>query len=388
MRKEAGFEYTFKNIQSTIRFQFEALGFYSDAYIISPAFRPMLKNLNISLSYPEYVGRKNQVLKDAGHLLIPEGTKIKWDMKTAYSDSVCIVFPNQPFQSSEGNAIKQDEHFYFSKRANKSEPYQIVLKNEQGTNKNTIEYYIEVIEDQLPKISTNILVDTSLYRYIYVNGQIDDDYGISALEVYYRIYDAYDGGDAIPFEKTDIAFNQNTTAQSFFYGFQLDSLNIKQDEILEYYVEVRDNDPIHNYKATQTQRYIFALPTKEEIATKVEQSQKDAEDELYKLKNKAEVLEKTLEALDEEFIQKKRLNWEDKKALEDLILQQKDMQAALEEMKKKFQKAIEEQKRLMGADKQSMKKAKELQDIVDNILDKETQKLMEDLQKYAGAAER
>ncbi|MEM7108235.1 MAG: hypothetical protein AAF519_08415, partial [Bacteroidota bacterium] len=72
----AEFQYTFKKLQVTKSFSFEAAGFESDQYVINVVQRPILKTFNVYLDFPGYLSRKKERLSNVGNLQVPEGTKI------------------------------------------------------------------------------------------------------------------------------------------------------------------------------------------------------------------------------------------------------------------------------------------------------------------------
>ena len=155
------FSYTLKKIAKTVQFEFEAAGFNSEKYNLKVVNRPNIKNFNVELSYPSYLNRKDERLSNIGTLQVPEGTGIKWQFQTLYTDSISINFikDKEIFE-----AKKIEEQLYIAdKQALTSSTYEVILVNEFTRNKDKIMYQLEVIPDEFPQISVQQYIDTVLY---------------------------------------------------------------------------------------------------------------------------------------------------------------------------------------------------------------------------------
>ena len=183
--KAGEFTYMFEKIQNGIAFQIEASGFYSDAYTIILANRPEITELKVNLEYPRYLGRRNEELKNAGSLEVPEGTKITWKIGTANAAKAFISFSSQ--ETPNPMQIVDDQLFTFGKNFNNPEQYSIDLENEQSKNKEKIAYSIAVAKDAFPEITVDYLKDSVLFKSIILGGAVGDDYGVTQLDLIYQV---------------------------------------------------------------------------------------------------------------------------------------------------------------------------------------------------------
>ena len=179
------FQYTIYKIQKSTSFHFEAAGFTSNTYSIKVIERPSLLYFDSALIFPAYLKRKNETLKNAGNLVVPEGTKVIWTFNASGTDEIFLGFDKEN-QASKAVETANGK-FKFEKSLKKSGDYFLRLKNDNAFNKEEIKYFIEVVPDLFPKITSTQLSDTAFYNNILVGGSIADDYGFSKLSLFYTI---------------------------------------------------------------------------------------------------------------------------------------------------------------------------------------------------------
>lgn len=108
------FSYTFSNVQKDLPFKLFAGTIVSPEYTLKVIMKPVIQSFQVHLEYPAYIGKKNEILENTGDLIIPVGTKIRWNFNMAYTDHLY-------FKSSEDKSqleiSRQGEHdFQFSKK--------------------------------------------------------------------------------------------------------------------------------------------------------------------------------------------------------------------------------------------------------------------------------
>lgn len=367
------FEYTYENLREDIRFRIEANGFLTEEHEVKTINRPALINFNVALDYPNYTGFKNQRLDNTGNLIVPEGTKIEWRFNTNYTENLSINLSNDSLATK---AEPEGEQVYtYGHTARENLNYSIGLDNEFGKNREPISYRIEVIPDEYPQISLEQHQDTALFSYIVLGGNISDDYGISALMIKYRI------GKGDNFSSINIPFQRSSTNQSYYMYWNIDSLAIKNGQKMEYFVQVWDNDGINGRKSTQTGVYEIKVPSLEELNKMVSESSDAAETQLEKSLEESKELNEDLKNVEDRLKGKKNLNWEDKKALEELLEQKEKIEEEIKNLQKQNQDYNEKSERFQKKNETLKKKSDELKKLMDELLDEETKKLYEELQK-------
>jgi hypothetical protein len=374
--KPGTFTYTFEKIQQDFPFQMEAAGFFSTPMTIHLVDRPELLDLEIKLSFPGYIKRLPETIKNAGHLEIPEGTRVAWTLRAAHAQSAVIQFTSNP--TPGGMQSIDNEVFNYSKGFFNPDEYAILLENENSKNKDRISYRIDVIKDQFPGLIVEHMKDSVLFRSIILGGTLSDDYGLSRLELHYLLT----GKDKAEERKTiSLPVNSHEAQQNFFYAWRLDSLKLSAGDKLQYYLEVWDNDGVHGHKSTKSASYQFELPDAEAFKAEITRSQSSAESEIQKSLNKARSLKDAIDEAEQKLKGKQSLDWQDKKMLEDLIEQRKNLDQAVKDLQEKNRLLEEKKDAFSDQNERIREKSEQIQKLMNELLDPETKKLFEELEK-------
>ncbi|MBB6463813.1 DUF4175 family protein [Flammeovirga kamogawensis] len=373
------FVHTFKKIQHGVKFRFKAAGYYSKEFKINTLTRPNLSKFSVQVTYPRYTNKPNETLENTGNLLVPEGSNITWLFDTKTTDSIQLYFKEVALKADAETL--ENNVFKYAYKTNESTSYSVTLSNIYGTNKDSISYFLNVIKDKYPSISMRQYQDTVMFDYLVFGGNIGDDYGITRLRTRYRIKKKEDTKPPTTFNKIDIPFNRKAIDQSFYYKLETNQFNLKEGDKLEYFVEVYDNDGVNGNKRSKTPMYTFMLPTSAEIEKDLEESKKETENKLEETLAKADELNKNLKKLEEKLKGKRQLTWQDKKDIQKLIEERKALQQELENLQQQSQELKDKQSKFSEQDKSVAQKAEQLQKIIENINDEETQKLYDELQK-------
>jgi hypothetical protein len=373
--KPGEFEYTFEKVQNEIPFQLQASGFFSMPYTLQLINRPELLRLKMTLEFPSYLGRKNDEIVNTGNAEVPEGTQISWQINTSHTQKAFAGFTSLP--GREQMQSIDNESFKISRRFVSTDQYWIDLENEQSKNKDKIVYSVQVNKDQYPEIEVDHLKDSVLYRNIFLGGTVRDDFGLTALALNYQIT----RGSRVEDKKVDIALARNQVQQSFFYQWRLDSLNLQPGDKLTYYLQVWDNDGVNGHKSTKSSTYTFALPGEEELKNEIAQSQSSAQNKIDESLKKAQDMRKAIDEAQQKLKGKQVLDWQDKKMLEDMMNQKKDLDQMLNELQKQNEQLDQKKETLSDQDQKIREKAEKIQKLMDELLDPETKKLFEELEK-------
>jgi hypothetical protein len=370
------FEYTFEKIQNAMSFQIEASGFFSQGYKININNRPSLNQAKIQLKYPGYIGRRADEVTNAGAIEIPEGTMVFWKIGAANTARASILFSSN--ESISQMQLIDKQVFSFEKGFKNSDQYSILLENESSKNKDKISYSINVIKDQNPEIFVENMKDSVLYKSILLGGQVKDDYGISSLHLNYKIDESSGEGKN---KSIRIPIAPGRAQQNFFFPWNLDSLNLKPGSQLSYYFEVWDNDGVNGRKSTRSANYIFALPSSDELKNEIANQQNSTEDKIDKSLKKAKDLKESINDAKQKLKGKQSLDWQDKKLLEDLVTKKQKLDETIEELKKE-NKLLEQQKESFTDENERIKeKSEQIQKLMNELLDEDTRKLFNDLEK-------
>ncbi|MDJ1482435.1 ATPase [Cytophagaceae bacterium YF14B1] len=373
------FSFTFNKIQKAFDFHFEAADFQSNGYEVHLIPRPSLEIFSAKLKYPTYLKRTDEILNNVGNLLVPEGTQIQWEFKSADTDSLLVTFGN----ASNPTVAEQpsEETFLFSTKATKSENYQVKLKNRFGFNKEDINYFLDVIPDQYPKITLESFKDTTLFNYLVFGGNIADDYGFSKLAIVYSVIPADEENKSQHTGTIPLNLQANQTIQNYYHQWSLEKLQLAPGDKIQYYVQVWDNDGVNGPKAAKSQVFTFAIPNDKQLEDNQEQLSKQTSSKISSALTKASRLKKEINTLEDRLKTKKQLDFQDKKQIEEVLKKRQELNAELEKLQEQMKSLNQQQNRFSETNPQLMEKMDQLQKLMNNLLDEETKKLYEELEK-------
>lgn len=370
------FTYNFDNLQRDMNFYLEAAGYNSTKYKVSLVDRPAVLSFNVKLNYPSYLNKPSEQLANVGNLLVPQGTVVHWEFAADHTDSLRLKFNIDPkplvAQSIDNNM------FVLNRRLMQNSQYTVSLKNGSVSTPSVIQYNVQVIPDRFPQISVDRIQDTVTYNYISLSGQISDDYGISKLRLNYKIN--RNGKPSALFTK-DIPVNHSTTSQNFLYNWSLDSLHLGQEDKLEYYVQVWDNDGVNGPKSSRSNQLNFVIPSNVEVQKQIDKSAEKTEEQIDNALSKTQAIKKELNQMEDRMRTKKSSDFQDKKQLQDVLQKRDELMREIQKLQEQFQKTNDTQQRFAEKNQQIQDKLEQLKKLFNELLDPESKQLYEQLKQ-------
>lgn len=367
------FSYTFKNLQQSKHLFFNGGGFRSATYLIEVKPRPSLLNISANLVFPAYLNRKNEQVANAGDLLVPEGTKITWILKTENSDNIDFTLQKRKEIIAVKNNIAQ-----FNAVLKHNADYSITPINGFIANRDTLKHQINVINDQYPAINVTETPDSLSRKALYFNGNITDDYGFSSLRFKFIVKEK---NRKVNETSTIIPIKNNQTENGFFFLWNLKNIDLKPGQQIEYFFEVADNDGVNGPKTTKSEIKIYQEPTQQQVAEQIAENSNTLKQKVEQTIKLANTIEKESKKLSENLLQKKTLNFEDKKAIEQLLEKQKQLDQSIKDIKEQNQKNTFQKEENNALNEELKEKQKKIDDLFNNVLDEKTRDLLKKLQQ-------
>lgn len=373
------FSYLFKNVQEEITFQLRGDDHYSQEYTLSTLPNPIILNFDLQLHYPSYTGQSDEIVKNNGNLMVPEGTQIKWLFNTQNTETLSVLFADTTFNLEPG----VPNTFTLNKQLVRSERYSVVTSNSLVQSSDSIEYRINVVPDQYPQIMVDEQVDTMSIQRKYFSGNIEDDYGFSRLTFNYKFLESNDtlGMTDMDMHTIEIPINNTASVDQFMYFWDMTGLNIQRGDRIQYYFEIWDNDGVNGSKSTRSSVMMFNAPTLEEISEQTDQQNQEIKEDIEDAMEEAQDLRNDWEKTLEEMYQKTDMNWQDQQKIEDLLNRQKELENQIEEMQQQMEENTSEQNEFMELDPELKEKQEQLQELFDEMMTDELKELMEEIQK-------
>ena len=320
------FEYTFLQPVEAIKFQLKGNKVSSKEYMLEVIKTPSLLAFEMVLDYPAYTGKTDETLKSTGSAIVPEGTRVVWNVTAKNTTNVSLKTIDSTYRF-----LENDQRFNFRKGIYRKLDYAITTSNDELKDYENLSYAIRVIRDEYPEIDVQSKQDSLDGQVIHFFGRVSDDYGLTKLQLVY-----YPQGDESKMEMTPLSLNK-TNFDQFVYSFPA-NLNLIEGKAYEYYFEVFDNDAIHAFKSSKSTIFSYRKLTENELENEQLQDHDNSINELDKTLEELRQQEKTLEEISKTQKEKNELNWNDKKKLENFIKRQKQQ----EEMMKNFSKEMKE----------------------------------------------
>ncbi|MCH7534920.1 MAG: hypothetical protein IH948_04120, partial [Bacteroidetes bacterium] len=302
--------------------------------------------------------------------------QVKWNFNTKDANSIEIEFDDENVLTNQTD----ENEFNWSKVINKNEAYAIKPSNQFISNKEAIRYYISAVPDQYPSIDVDGQVDSILLTKIYFGGIIKDDYGFAELKLNYSINSEEHGDSAPEFRSETVFINKNVSEQKFHHLWDLSVLDLHTDEEVYYYFEVWDNDGVNGSKATRSATKTFKLPDFRQLAQETSSKNQKIKAMLKKSIKDAAELKAELDKLNKEALNKKNLDWSDKKKIEDLVKMHKELTKNMNEIHKENNKNAYKQSEFMELSEATMEMQKEVDKLFEEIMSDEMKKKFKELE--------
>ncbi|SNS46418.1 hypothetical protein SAMN05421640_0256 [Ekhidna lutea] len=369
--KDKTFSHTFPKIQTDKKIQFEAAGFQSKTYNVRVRNRPDLVSMLIRVSEPNYTGGQIRTIENTGDLTILEGSTVLWQINTLASDSASIILNEKELRLSRTD----ESGFSLEERVFNDGSYEIELFNEFSKNKSELMYSIDVIEDEFPEIAAQYFPDSIGFEFLTLAGSISDDYGFTGLFINYRKQKQKE------YTRIPLDINKKAGSQSFYANWNLDSLNIQQGQSLEVFISVKDNDQVNGPKETKANVFILQTPGSDEIDALISEKQDGVEDQLGDTEKKAEEIAERLEEIENRLKSEQKVDWQEKKLLNDIIEDREKLNEEIEKLKKQHEDLMKSSNRFQKQSEQLQEKNQKMQQLLDELMDEETKKLYEKLKE-------
>jgi len=351
-------------------FYFEANEFESDEFQLSVFGKSTIGKMEARLSYPKYLGRTDEVIKNAGDLTVPEGTEIEWSLVTKNTSFVDFIFNGEKKRFNT-------EGFKISKKLLNTSTISIHLSNKYRVKHDSSNVSISVIKDAYPAIQVDEVKDTVSDGLRFFTGHISDDYGLNALNFVYTVISE----DGKKRENRMSVRKVNGADMNFDFAVDFRRENVKLNDRIEYYFVVNDNDGVNGSKSTRSQVYTYKLPSLDELNEKREEDQKEIKENLNDLVNRTKEFQKNIDKLKKDVLNSKRSDWNKMNQVNQLKEEQKSILESLENMQQKMDQSTQEKNQLSEMDKELLEKQDMIEKLLEELMDDELRALLDELQK-------
>jgi hypothetical protein len=216
----------------------------------------IINKLAIQITPPEYTAIKPSTA-DNPSLIVPEGSRITW---TAFFSST-VEEAKILLSGKDSLIMKMSDSLNYSARVEITESgfYQVQWKDHDKVISSDY-YKIEVVKDQVPKLSIDNLNQFTQLTFsdkllINVKSTLRDDYGLSDASIIATV--SKGSGESVKFREERLRFDSpSKISGKNVQGeitLNLNKLGLEPGDELYFYVEAFDNKmPVHNFNRTET----------------------------------------------------------------------------------------------------------------------------------------
>lgn len=357
-----GHEFLFKAVNSSVSFKISANGIISGEYVLKALKKPEIGGIQLRIIPPAYTGLESSIIEGDGNAEVPSGSKIIWSIKTVNTDELMIT------DELDSIALKENGNVWSYERIiSKSINYEILCRNKNGLFINYF-YKISIVKDLYPSIDISENRDTTLSNDVYIQGVIQDDYGFSKLEV----IEAKLGNESIK----EINIKESNIYENFYYILIPDSNNTV------YYFRIWDNDRVTGPKYTESRKISLKTASKAEIENVNSQLIDSIKTNMAEGMSAIEKMEKKVSQFKMEQILGDMKPWEVQEKMKELNDLKKEVVDFINNIAK-TDKEFTENENILNQDKDITEKAKQIQDLMENLLDDELKDLLKQFEELA-----
>jgi hypothetical protein len=371
--KSGNFSYLFRNINSDINFRLQSGKVLSEEFKIRVISKPGIKNFSISIKSPTYTKLPLRIEKNIGDVSVPDGSDLEWMFETEFSSTGELVFSDSLNPTPvilEGNVLK------FSRKIRKKNSYRIFLTNNEFDRELYAKYNVDVIPDSYPQIKIASIQDSIVQSGYYFRGQIKDDYGFSKLRF------VYEAENLSPIY-IPISVNRNLSSQEFFFSFDFASENFQEGSNVKYYFEVFDNDGINGAKKARSQQFNYYIPDSKQLYDLNNAVQDSIGSKINQGIQLSESIQQDILRMQKNALDGSAEKWQQEQLLNEIGNKKKKLDDLLQEVMQENQR----KNRLMNSsgmdDPVLMEKQKQIEKLLEKVMDPELQKLFEEFNKLA-----
>lgn len=355
----------------------------SDTYKVTVVDRPVIRSLRVRLDFPKYSKLPSRIQEDfVGDVTALAGTKIT--IEGSSSKDISRGKLNWSNKNHTPLRINGDK-FSASVILEKEISYSIYLEDHDNvSNINPITYNLKIFPDEYPSVvilypgKNSEIAGDQLFPLTY---SAKDDYGISQIRIAYRLlHSRYEPtSEKYSFVSTPLPQGESRNIEAG-YNWNISSLNLVPEDVVEYYLEVFDNDVISGPKRSQSKTYLIRLPSMEEVFAELDKGHERSISELQRSVEEAKQLKEKISSLSDDMKKNKEIDWQQRKKAEDLTQRYKQLQKQLDEVKKNLDEMVSQMQTQNVLSSETLEKYLELQHLFEQLNAEEIQKALAQMQ--------
>ena len=383
------FRHQIAGVRQPLRYRAEADDVTSPWHTVTVVERPLVRGLQVSLDFPNYTRLPSQRLEpgvgDVTALPGGHAFRSKWGVGGSDVQEAFLRFDDGRLDTLTLEGGTATGSFSLREKGH----YEILLRSERGAeNDDPIIYSLGLLTDAPPSVvllapDADATLNETLGADLRM--RLGDDFGFSKLRLLYRAAERRYGEPMEDFEPLDLSLEKPTQLdQEVLYNWLLTEatdLDPIPGDVIEYYVEVWDNDAVAGYKAAKSATQRLRMPSLAEQYQQLEEGQEGAEETLDELLRQTESVSEEFQELRDEIRTKQEADWQDQRQLERLQEQQQQMEEQVQSLQQQVESMTSQMEEGGLVSEETLEMYRDLQKVVEEISSPELQEAMEQLRE-------
>ncbi len=236
-------------------------------------------------------------------------------------------------------------------------------KHRTGSGEQVARVPVRVLADEAPFVRVFLPgqdVDLPVSMQVLLGINTIDDYGLGELWLHY----GKESINSVVRLKSLRGRHEDTT----IYVWDLSNSGLLPGDVMRYYVRVTDNDEVLGPKTTRSEVYAVRFPTMAEIYSSAMNQTQTTREELVPLSAEQTKLEEELSRLSDELKRTRGLSWEERKRLERVLEEQKELLSQVERLRHEVAEMSADMLEGMSWDNETYARLQELQELLARLL--------------------
>ncbi|MCU0453503.1 MAG: DUF4175 domain-containing protein [Bacteroidetes bacterium] len=209
-----------------------------------------------------------------------------------------------------------------------------------------------------------------------------DDYGISSMRLAYRLSHSKfeEVRETFTYRPLTLPPGDRTRLQTIDQ-WDVSALHLVPEDVVEYCVEVFDNDNINGPTSARSPLFTLRLPSLEEVFTDLDRGQETAIEEMKEALEDSKKLRDELQKLSRDLKQNKETDWAKEQQTKEMAKRLDDLQKKVDETAKKMDEMTAQMEQQQVLSPETMEKYMELQSLFQEMDTKALQDALRQMQQ-------
>ncbi len=379
---DTDFQYTLSDFKENFSFYIGNPEVRTGQYEVEVLKRPFINNFNVVLDYPDYTGISSEKLdENVGDFKVIKGTRVRWELVPNGDISSAQFISNDTIAFDKADS---GNRYIVSKQLMENLEYFISLVSpESVSNIDTVNYRADVIPDRYPTIyvyspKQDFLIDLDLNMPLEL--EIADDFGFQKMKLLYRFTKSGGTSEVTPeYLEYNLPISRKLLVQPQTYNIDLSELGIREGDEVEFMIKVWDNDGISGPKSSVSGLFNIVYPTLEAKYDEIGNEQEKIKEDLESMKKRSEELKESYQKMQEKLLDKKRLSFDDKKEMQQLVEEHQSVRDQMKEAQEEFEQTKNKLADNQMISEETLSKYEELNEFMEDLDNPEVEEMLREL---------